>query len=112
MRIQSTVRLTVPFLVFALAACNNPGSVDDTTATIPPAPMDQPAQDVPPATAPPPAPSAGLARFDGYGDMQFGMTEAQARAVIRPTVQALEASHRQRDYQACWAGLRRNFIAP
>ena len=80
MRIQSTVRLTVPFLVFALAACNNPGSVDDTTATIPPAPMDQPAQDVPPATAPPPAPSAGLARFDGYGDMQFGMTEAQARA--------------------------------
>ena len=33
----------------------------------------------------------------------------EARAVIRPTRQALHASHRQREYQQCWAGLRRNF---
>ncbi len=29
--------------------------------------------------------------------------------VIRPTAQALDAGHRQRDYQACWTGLRKNF---
>ncbi|RZA16121.1 MAG: homogentisate 1,2-dioxygenase, partial [Lysobacteraceae bacterium] len=36
----------------------------------------------------------------------------ETRNVIRPTVQALEAAHRQRDYQACWAGLRKHFAAP
>ncbi len=36
----------------------------------------------------------------------------ETRAVLRPTRQALEAGHRQRDYQACWAGLRRNFEPP
>ena len=35
----------------------------------------------------------------------------ESRAVLRPTAQALDAAHRQRDYQACWAGLRRNFSA-
>jgi len=35
----------------------------------------------------------------------------ESRAVLRPTAQALDAAHRQRDYQACWAGLRRNFPA-
>ncbi len=35
----------------------------------------------------------------------------ETRAVIRPTVQALDAAHRQRDYQACWQGLRKNFAA-
>ncbi|MDI1254148.1 homogentisate 1,2-dioxygenase [Thermomonas sp.] len=29
--------------------------------------------------------------------------------VIRPTAQALDATNRQRDYQACWAGLRKHF---
>ena len=29
--------------------------------------------------------------------------------VIRPTTQALDATYRQREYQACWAGLRKNF---
>ncbi len=29
--------------------------------------------------------------------------------VIRPTTQALDATHRQREYQACWAGLRKHF---
>jgi homogentisate 1,2-dioxygenase len=33
----------------------------------------------------------------------------ETRAVIRPTAQALAAVHRQRDYQACWAGLRKHF---
>jgi homogentisate 1,2-dioxygenase len=33
----------------------------------------------------------------------------ETRAVIRPTRQAAEAAHRQRDYQACWAGLRKYF---
>ncbi len=35
----------------------------------------------------------------------------ETRAVIRPTRQALDAGHRQRDYQACWAGLRKQFDA-
>ncbi len=34
----------------------------------------------------------------------------ETRAVIRPTTQALAARHRQRDYQACWAGLEKHFI--
>ena len=33
----------------------------------------------------------------------------ESRGVIRPTQQALDAGHRQRDYQACWAGLRSHF---
>jgi homogentisate 1,2-dioxygenase len=33
----------------------------------------------------------------------------EARAVIRPTRQAIDAAHRQRDYQACWAGLQKHF---
>lgn len=33
----------------------------------------------------------------------------ETRATIRPTRQALEAGHRQRDYTQCWAGLRRHF---
>ena len=35
----------------------------------------------------------------------------ETRAVIRPTAQALAAGHRQRDYQACWTGLRKHFDA-
>ena len=33
----------------------------------------------------------------------------ETRAVIRPTAQALAAAHRQHDYPACWAGLRKHF---
>ena len=29
--------------------------------------------------------------------------------VIRPTAQALDATYRQREYQSCWAGLRKHF---
>jgi homogentisate 1,2-dioxygenase len=33
----------------------------------------------------------------------------ETRAVLRPTQQALDAAHRQRDYQQCWAGLQKHF---
>ncbi|RDZ27579.1 homogentisate 1,2-dioxygenase [Lysobacter silvisoli] len=36
----------------------------------------------------------------------------ETRAVIRPTAQAFDAAHRQRGYQACWAGLRKHFSPP
>jgi hypothetical protein len=73
--------LPLSLLVLALAACNAESPADAERTTTPP-PVEQPPQDVPPATAPVPAPqpSSGLARFDGYGDMRFGMTEAAARA--------------------------------
>ncbi len=35
----------------------------------------------------------------------------ETRAVIRPAAQALAAAHRQRDYPACWMGLRKHFSA-
>lgn len=50
---------------------------------------------------------ADLAKPDVIGDTMAFMFET--RAVIAPTRQALDAAHRQRDYQQCWAGLRRNF---
>lgn len=36
----------------------------------------------------------------------------ETRAVLRPTAQALDAPHRQRDYLECWAGLKRHFQPP
>jgi len=53
---------------------------------------------------------ADLSRPDVITDTMAFMFET--RAVIRPTMQALDAAHRQRNYQACWAGLRRNFVVP
>lgn len=53
------------------------------------------------------ASSADLAKPDVIGDTMAFMFET--RAVIAPTRQAMDAAHRQRDYQQCWAGLRRNF---
>jgi len=53
------------------------------------------------------ASNADLSRPDVIEDTMAFMFET--RAVIRPTAQALAAAHRQRDYQACWAGLRRHF---
>ena len=50
---------------------------------------------------------ADLSRPDVIADTMAFMFET--RAVIRPTTQALAATHRQRDYQACWQGLRRHF---
>lgn len=74
--------------LLALAACQRdaapaPRETSSSAPPVNPAPIDdQPAQSVPPATAPvssPPPAAAGLARFDGYGDLRFGMTDAQAK---------------------------------
>ncbi len=56
------------------------------------------------------ASTADLGRPDVVKDTMAFMFET--RAVLRPTRQALDAAHRQRDYQACWAGLQRNFRDP
>jgi homogentisate 1,2-dioxygenase len=53
------------------------------------------------------ASAADLSSPDVIRDTMAFMFES--RAVIRPTVQAMEAAHRQRDYQDCWRGLRRHF---
>ena len=56
------------------------------------------------------ASNADLSRPDVIADTMAFMFETCA--VIRPTAQALEAGHRQRHYQQCWAGLQRHFRAP
>ena len=53
------------------------------------------------------ASSADLSKPHVITDTMAFMFEA--RQVLRPTAQALEAAHRQRDYQACWAGLQKHF---
>ena len=53
------------------------------------------------------ASAADLSKPDVIRDTMAFMFEA--RQVIRPTAQALAAAHRQRDYQACWAGLQKHF---
>jgi homogentisate 1,2-dioxygenase len=53
------------------------------------------------------ASNADLSKPDVIKDTMAFMFES--RHVIRPTAQALAAGHRQKDYQACWQGLRRNF---
>ncbi|WP_119717191.1 homogentisate 1,2-dioxygenase [Cognatilysobacter tabacisoli] len=56
------------------------------------------------------ASASDLSKPDVITDTMAFMFES--RAVIRPTVQAVEAAHRQRNYQACWSGLRKHFVAP
>jgi len=53
---------------------------------------------------------ANLAKPDVVSDTMAFMFET--RLVIRPTAQAIDAGHRQRDYQACWAGLQKHFVSP
>ena len=53
---------------------------------------------------------ADLSQPDVIGDTMAFMFET--RGVLRPTQQALGAPHRQRDYQACWAGLQKRFEPP
>ena len=53
---------------------------------------------------------ADLSKPDVITDTMAFMFET--RAVIRPTAQALDAAHRQRDYQDCWAGLGKHFAPP
>ncbi|MFE0502277.1 homogentisate 1,2-dioxygenase [Lysobacter soli] len=55
------------------------------------------------------ASAADLSKPDVIRDTMAFMFET--RAVIRPTKQAIDAAHRQRDYQACWAGLQKHFDA-
>jgi homogentisate 1,2-dioxygenase len=50
---------------------------------------------------------ADLSQPDVIADTMAFMFET--RAVIRPARQAIDAPHRQRDYQACWAGLKKHF---
>lgn len=56
------------------------------------------------------ASNADLSKPDVIADTMAFMFET--RAVLRPTAQAMEAAHRQRDYQACWAGLKKHFVPP
>ncbi len=56
------------------------------------------------------ASNADLSKPDVIADTMAFMFET--RAVIRPTAQALDAAHRQRDYQDCWAGLGKHFAPP
>jgi homogentisate 1,2-dioxygenase len=53
---------------------------------------------------------ADLSQPDVIRDTMAFMFET--RGVLRPTQQALDAPHRQRDYQACWAGLQKRFEPP
>ena len=56
------------------------------------------------------ASNADLSKPDVIKDTMAFMFET--RAVIRPTQQAMDAAHRQRDYQDCWAGLKKHFVSP
>jgi len=56
------------------------------------------------------ASAADTTRPDYIRDTMAFMFES--RAVVRPTAQALDAAHRQRDYQACWTGLQKHFAPP
>ncbi len=76
-------------LAALLAGCGTQDAAPpaDTGASLPPVAVDQPVEDVPPATAPVTGPAAApddaqgtasqgdaeLARFDGYGDLRFGI---------------------------------------
>jgi len=53
------------------------------------------------------ASQADLSRPDVITDTMAFMFET--RAVLRPTQQAIQAAHRQGDYQTCWAGLHKHF---
>lgn len=56
------------------------------------------------------ASNADLSKPDVIKDTMAFMFET--RAVIRPAQQAMDAAHRQRDYQDCWAGLKKHFVSP
>jgi len=56
------------------------------------------------------ASTADLSRPDVIeGTMAFMF---ETRGVLKPARQAGDAAHRQRDYQACWAGLQKHFVPP
>lgn len=68
--------LPLSLLVLALVACNAERPAGEAQEPATPPPSEQPA----PTPVPTPDPGSGLARYDGYGDMRFGMTEVDARA--------------------------------
>lgn len=82
--IQARSLPALSLLVLALTACNAdraPAPADDL-AIVPP--TSAPAATTPPVAATPgtpnaPAPDDALARFDGYGDMRFGMSADTAK---------------------------------
>jgi len=89
----ATLALTVAMATLSACNADRPATSPEPAANPPSAGGVQGPGDVAPgagpAPAPAPAPSAdstvpppgsGLAHFDGYGDMRFGMTEAEARA--------------------------------
>lgn len=53
------------------------------------------------------ASSSDLSKADVLTDTMAFMFEC--RATIRPTLQAVHATHRQSGYTACWSGLRKHF---
>lgn len=55
------------------------------------------------------ASNADLSKPDYIQDTMAFMFES--RNVIRPTQQAVNAEHRQKQYQQCWAGLKKHFTA-
>lgn len=84
--------LPVALLLLSLVACSGGGADDDTLDPPGASVQDDTSDDInaqPPATAPmpaasdpppaSPAPAAGMARFDGYGDLRFGMTADEAK---------------------------------
>jgi hypothetical protein len=88
---KSVLPAALALTVAILSACNADRPADSAApaASQAPAGGDSAANPTPPAQAPAPAPApdatvpppgSGLAHFDGYGDMRFGMTEAEARA--------------------------------
>jgi hypothetical protein len=67
-------------LAVALIACNDGRSPADTTAEAATPAAPGPAAPDPEVPAPAaPAPDTALARYDGYGDMRFGMTADEAK---------------------------------
>jgi hypothetical protein len=81
------MRSVLPALLLAaataLGACDADRSatpaVEPAPAVATPPDATQPVPPPPNATPEVPPPGSGLARYDGYGDMRFGMTEDEAR---------------------------------
>lgn len=68
-------RMLPAMLAVALAACGGERPAPDPASAPAPAPADAPS----PEPTPAPAPAQGPARYDGYGDLRFGMDAEQAR---------------------------------
>ncbi|WP_426700882.1 lectin [Rhodanobacter sp. Col0626] len=65
----------LPGLICALLLMGGCGN-SDPSASAPPMPAPSASPAIKPVAPPPPADPSTLARYDGYGDMRFGMDEA------------------------------------